>query len=248
MAAIRRSFFVTGTDTDVGKTLVCCALLRAAAKAGFSTVGIKPLAAGAEDSGQGLRNRDALQLQAASTLALPYEQINPVCLEEAVAPHIAAALARRRVQAERLAGFCQGSLALRANLTLVEGAGGWRVPISGREFLSDLAKQLGLPVILVVDMRLGCLNHALLTAEAIVRDGLELAGWVANSRAPQMPYYQQNRDTLLHALDIPLLAEIPPLASPALAEQKAEKSAEKSAEQLAEQAAQCFALDQLLGN
>lgn len=216
MSTLRKSFFVTGTDTDVGKTLVCCAMLRAAAAAGHSTVGMKPLAAGGTQSPEGLRNDDALLLQAASSLQLSYDQINPVCLSEPASPHIAAALSNRKVRVDRLAGFCQGVLSLRANLTLIEGAGGWSVPINEREFVSDLAKQLNLPVILIVGMRLGCLNHALLTGEAIVGKGLRLGGWVANRIDPHMQHYEQNRDTLQEYFNVPLLAEIPHLSGPDL--------------------------------
>lgn len=209
MSTIRKSFFVTGTDTDAGKTLASCAMLRAAVAAGYTAVGMKPLAAGATQTHDGLRNDDALQLQAAGNLALSYDEVNPLCLPDAASPHIAAALAKRSVRVERLAGFCHGVLSLRANLTLLEGAGGWRVPINEREFMSDLAKQLQLPVILVVGMRLGCLNHAMLTGEAIVRDGLRLAGWVANRIDPHMEHYERNRDTLRDCLPAPLLAELP---------------------------------------
>lgn len=209
MSTIRKSFFVAGTDTDVGKTLATCAMLRAAVAAGYTAVGMKPLAAGATQTAEGLRNDDALQLQAAGNLALTYDEVNPICLPEAASPHISAALAKRTVRIERLAGFCHGVLTLRANLTLLEGAGGWRVPLNEREFMSDLAKQLQLPVILVVGMRLGCLNHALLTGEAIVRDGLRIAGWIANRVDPHMEHYERNRDTLRDWLGVPLLAEIP---------------------------------------
>jgi dethiobiotin synthetase len=230
MTAKRKIFFVTGTDTNAGKTLVACALLNAAATAGYTTVAIKPVAAGAVRTEQGLRNADALLLQAASTIKIPYEQVNPVCFEQAFAPHIAAELNGRRVKVDRLAGFCQGVILKRANLTLIEGAGGWRVPLNEREFLSDLGKQLNIPVILVVAMRLGCLNHALLTAEAISRDGLQLAGWVANRIDPHMQCYEENRDTLRSLLDAPLLAEIPFCgATPDPA-----------------RVANCFALDQLM--
>jgi dethiobiotin synthetase len=206
---LRRGYFVTGTDTDVGKTLVCCAILRAAAAAGHTTVGMKPIAAGGAHTDDGMRNDDALQLQAASSLQVSYDEINPVCLPEPASPHIAAELAQRKIRVERLTGFCRGVLGLRANLTLIEGAGGWRVPLNEREFVSDLAKQLNLPVILVVGMRLGCLNHALLTGEAIVRDGLKLAGWVANRIDPDMQHYARNRDTLQDIFNMPPLAEVP---------------------------------------
>lgn len=213
MTQKRKIFFITGTDTDAGKTLVACALLKAASAAGLTTVAIKPIAAGATATEEGLRNTDALQLQAASTIWMPYEQVNPVCLPQAIAPHIAAKMNDKKVKVERLAGFCQGVLLKRADMTIIEGAGGWRVPLNEREFLSDLVKQLNVPVIMVVAMRLGCLNHALLTAEAIIRDGLQLAGWVANRIDPHMQCYEENRDTLQSLLPAPLLAEIPFLAS-----------------------------------
>src|SRR5690606_19893991 len=145
-----RKFFITGTDTDCGKTLVACALLRAAAQAGYSTLAMKPVAAGAELTPEGLRNDDALRLQLAATELLPYAQVNPVCLPDAVSPHLAAVASGKRISVQRLAGFCQGVLLKRADLTLIEGAGGWRVPLNEREFLSDLCKVLNLPVILVV--------------------------------------------------------------------------------------------------
>ena len=214
MTDLRKSFFITGTDTDAGKTLVCCALLKAAALAGYSTAAIKPVAAGASMTAGGLRNQDALLLQAASTFQLPYEQVNPVCFSQAMAPHIAAKKNNKRLPVERLAGFCRGVMMHRANLTLIEGAGGWRVPLNDQEYMSDLVKQLKIPVILVVGMKLGCLNHALLTAEAIYRDGLHIAGWVANRLDPDMVCYEENRDTLQAQLATQLLGEIPFLPSP----------------------------------
>ncbi|HTQ99281.1 MAG TPA: dethiobiotin synthase [Candidatus Acidoferrum sp.] len=213
-AKLRRSFFVTGTDTGVGKTLTTCALLHAANNAGLRTAAMKPVAAGAVPTDEGLRNEDALLLQATCNEALGYDEVNPFCLPAAVAPHIAAALAGRRLSVERIAGFCQGVLMRRANVTLIEGAGGWRVPISERETLADLAKQLKLPVLLVVGVRLGCLNHALLTAEAIHRDGLKLAGWIANTLDPDMPEREANIATLVRQLPAPLVATLPWQATP----------------------------------
>jgi dethiobiotin synthetase len=216
---LRRSYVITGTDTGVGKTLFSCALLRAVAQAGLSTAAIKPVAAGAVSTPEGLRNDDALQLQAASTLQLSYGEVNPICLELALAPHIAAKQAGRRLSVERITGFCQGMLMQRADVTVVEGVGGWRVPLNDRETFADVAKQLKLPVILVVGMRLGCLNHALLTAEAILRDGLTLAGWVANTVDPAMPARAENVETLREQLLMaPLLADIPFLSHPPAAE------------------------------
>lgn len=203
-----KRFFVAGTDTGVGKTLVTSALLLAAAQHGHSTLGLKPLAAGCEPTPEGLRNDDALALQAASTVQLSYEQINPVALREAVAPHLAAQHEGRTLQVARLAGLCRGALP-KADLVLVEGAGGWRVPLSGRETLAQLAMELRLPVILVVGIRLGCLNHALLTAEAIRNDRLPLAGWVANVIDPAMTCIDENIETLQHWLGAPRLATVP---------------------------------------
>jgi dethiobiotin synthetase len=175
-----RAFFITGTDTGVGKTLVSAALLVKAQQNQLTTAALKPVAAGCEETADGLRNDDALLLQKYCQPALSYEQINPIALREAIAPHLAAAHENRRLSVNGLSGFCRGVLSARANFTVVEGAGGWRVPLNARETLADLAKELHLPVILVVGVRLGCINHTLLTVEAIVRDGLPLAAWVAN--------------------------------------------------------------------
>jgi len=206
---VSRAYFITGTDTEVGKTAVACGLLRAAARQGLSTAAVKPVAAGCDARGQ---NEDALALMAAMTEPLPYARVNPVALPDAVAPHIAAARAGRRVRVDQLAGWCRGVIAGGADLTLVEGAGGWRVPVNGRETLADLARELALPVVLVVGMRLGCLNHALLSAEAVCRDGLALAGWVANACGQRMACHDENLDTLRRELPAPLLGELPRLA------------------------------------
>tara|TARA_A100001391_G_scaffold114120_1_gene76951 strand:- start:2365 stop:2982 length:618 start_codon:yes stop_codon:yes gene_type:complete len=174
-------FFITGTDTEVGKTWVSCRLLERARDAGLRCYGLKPVAAGCERTDQGLRNEDAVNLMAASSVALPYEVVNPVTLEAAIAPHIAAQQENRRITLAQLAGYVRGALNSHpADLVLVEGAGGWRVPLNDREMLSGLALELNLPVIQVVGMKLGCINHALLTAEAIQADGLRYTGTVAN--------------------------------------------------------------------
>ena len=200
------TWFVTGTDTGVGKTAVSCGLLVAAARAGLRTAAIKPVAAGCDDAHQ---NDDALLLQASMTEPLAYHQINPVALRAAIAPHIAAHLEGKRMQANQLAGWCRGIMSGRSDLVLIEGAGGWRVPINARETLADVAQQLRVGVVLVVGMRLGCINHALLTAEAIRRDGLELLGWVANQPGSRMDRHQDNLDTLRELLSAPLLGDIP---------------------------------------
>jgi len=202
------TWFVAGTDTGVGKTAVSCALLAAAGKAGLRTAAIKPVAAGCDAAGH---NEDALQLMNWMSESLAYEQVNPIALQAAIAPHIAAQQERRSLQVSRLAGLCRGVMLSGAEFVLIEGAGGWRVPVNARETLADLAVQLQVGVILVVGMRLGCINHALLTAEAIARDGLQLAGWVANQPGQTMPCYQENLDTLVRLLPAPLLGEVPPL-------------------------------------
>jgi dethiobiotin synthetase len=212
-----KGWFVTGTDTEVGKTAISCALLTAAAGAGLSTAAVKPVAAGCDANGH---NEDALQLMAAMTETLDYSQVNPVALASPVAPHIAAEQENRRMQASRIAGICRGVMLGGADFVLVEGAGGWRVPINPRETLADVAVELQVGVILVVGMRLGCINHALLTAEAIRRDGLELAAWVANQPGPRMSCHEENLATLRLLLPAPLLGDVPLLA-PWRAEQAA---------------------------
>lgn len=215
----KKVFFVTGTDTGVGKTLVSAALLIAAKNRGLSTAALKPVAAGCQLTAAGLRNDDALLLQSVITENLAYEQINPVAFEPAIAPHIAAQQARRVLSVDRLAGFCRGVLNT-ADFTLVEGAGGWRVPLNPSETLADLPRALNLPVILVVGVRLGCINHALLTVEAIARDGVQLVGWVANLIDPEMSHQQENIASLAQRIAAPCLAVVPwldNLASPAVA-------------------------------
>ncbi|MFT7372389.1 MAG: dethiobiotin synthetase [Oleiphilaceae bacterium] len=210
-----KAFFITGTDTGVGKTFVSCALLEAAASQSLSTMGLKPMAAGCEqvDIGEGQlqwQNEDAQRLMQHSNVSLPYIQVNPVALKAAASPHIAASLENKTITATRMEGICRGALIKHPDFAIVEGAGGWRVPINPRETMADLAKQLALEVILVVDLRLGCLNHAMLTAEAIRRDGLTLAAWVGNrSSDTVMAYEQENIETLASALNAPLLGCLP---------------------------------------
>ena len=225
-------YFVAGTDTGVGKTLVTCALLHLAAAQGLRTMGLKPVAAGCEDSGDGLRNEDAELISRAMNVSLPYAQVNPVALRPAIAPHIAAQQEGRRITVARLAGLCRGALMTRHDLALIEGAGGWRVPLNDRETLAELAMELQLPVILVVGMRLGCLNHALLTAESIQRTGLPIAGWVANQIDAEMPVLAQNLDTLSAWLPGPCLGHIPALAPELGAETAAQPLYVKAARHL----------------
>jgi len=206
---MKKKYFIAGTDTDVGKTFIACGLLRAFERKGFSTLALKPIAAGCKVTEEGLRNSDALQLMENMSLECSYDQVNPFKVEAAIAPHIALAKEGRRVTVSQMEGLCKGVLIRNGDVCLIEGAGGWRVPVNEREFLSELAVQLQTPVILVVGIRLGCINHALLTAEAIRRDGLPIAGWVANRIDPAMSHADENVEYLKSMLPAPLLGDVP---------------------------------------
>ncbi len=213
----RPRFFLTGTDTDVGKTTVAAALLQRAQEQGHASLGLKPVASGAvRDAGGVLHSSDAQQLMAASSVSLPVEQVCPFLFEAPLSPHLAAALEGRQVQAGRVAGLLRGSLSVAGAhaRVLVEGAGGWRVPINDRETLADVARLLQLPVLLVVGLRLGCINHALLTAEAIRRDGLALAGFYVVQREQQVLAAPEQIATLWQLLGAPCLGVLPWLAVP----------------------------------
>lgn len=207
------AYFVTGTDTEIGKTTIAAGLLHAARLRGLSTAAAKPVASGCVASTDGLRNDDALSLLAQCSLPLRYEEVNPLAFEPAIAPHLAAREAGVQLDVASLLGPTKAILAKGADFALVEGAGGWRVPLAGAENLSDFAVALGLPVILVVGVRLGCINHAVLSAEAIARDGLQLAGWVANVVDPQTSRLEENLATLAERLPAPCLGHVPRLAS-----------------------------------
>jgi dethiobiotin synthetase len=202
-----RSFFVAGTDTGVGKTVVTTAMIRALVRQGLRVAAMKPVAAGAEQTSEGLRNDDAVELARAANVQIGYEQVNPVCLPLPVSPHIAASKASIRidladiVRVHNQIARAPGGV----DVVAVEGAGGWLAPVSDTETMADLAKALGLPVILVVGLRLGCLNHALLTADAIEATGLRLAGWIANHIEAHFPYAEENVATLAQRLPAPLL-------------------------------------------
>lgn len=205
----RSAVFVAGTDTGVGKSLVAASLLAAARVQGRSTAAMKPVASGCEEISGQLRNEDALLLQQYCSLPLTYEQINPIALRAAVAPHLAAEMEGRQLSLQKLEGFGRAVLMARAGFTVVEGAGGWRVPLNRREYLSGLPQALALPVVLVVGIRLGCINHAVLSAEAIAADGLQLVGWVANQLSADMPLAAENIDTLRALMPAPCLGELP---------------------------------------
>jgi dethiobiotin synthetase len=202
-----RGYFITGTDTGVGKTLVACALLHAFAARGYSTVGMKPIASGAERMRAALRSDDVERLIAAASVAAPRHLVNPYCFEPPIAPHIAAQRAGTSIELDLIAR-CHDELAAAADMVVVEGVGGFLVPLGPRIDVATLAVRLGLPVVLVVGMRLGCLNHALLTAEAIAARGLALAGWIANHVDPEMAAADENVRALEERLAAPLVARI----------------------------------------
>lgn len=202
-----RGCFVTGTDTGVGKTLAASALLHALRPHHRRVVGMKPVAAGAVRVAGELTNEDSLALRAASTMWVAPELDNPVLLPDATSPHIAARRAGTRIDIHELRRRFQ-RLAERADFVVVEGAGGFHVPLGDTDTGADLAAALAVPMVLVVGLRLGCLNHALLTAEAIRARGLELAGWIANRIDPAMDYQEDNIAYLKTRLNAPLLADI----------------------------------------
>ena len=213
MTARTRGVFITGTDTDVGKTVVATALVRSLVAAGCRVGVMKPIAAGADPTPEGPRNADALALMAAANVPAPYEQVNPCCLDLPVSPHIAAAKAGIRIDIEPIVRIFE-RLAEGCDLVVTEGAGGWLVPLNDTETVADLAAALGLPVILVVGLRLGCLNHAQLTAHAIEARGLPLAGWIGNYLSPRFEHADENVATLEARIAAPLL-DIVPFQAPA---------------------------------
>lgn len=200
--------FVVGTDTGVGKTHVSCALLQALARHHRRVVGMKPVAAGVVPWGEGWASEDSIALRAASTIAVPPELDTPVLLPDPLSPHIAAERAGVQIDIATIVRAYE-ALSAQADAVVVEGAGGFHVPLSLTETGADLAVALKLPMVLVVGLRLGCLNHALLTAEAIAARGLTLAGWVANRVDPDMLAPEENMAWLQQRLGAPLLAEIP---------------------------------------
>ena len=204
-----RGVFITGTDTGVGKTLFSAALLLRLGEAGIRASACKPVSAGCRRETGRLINADAELLAAVAPLGAPLETVNPVALESAIAPHIAAADEGRGLDAATLAAACRAA-GSGSDYIVVEGAGGWLVPLNDTETLADVAAMLELPVVLVVGLRLGCLNHALLSAAAIRAHGLELAGWVANTMGSPMPRLEENIATLSDRLGAPPLARLPP--------------------------------------
>lgn len=216
MASLPAGYFVTGTDTGVGKTVVTLGLMRHLQDRGRRVVAMKPVASGCRHTAQGLRNADALLLQRQGSLPLKYHEINPYAFEPAIAPHLAAAAAGGRIELDAIrTGFER--LAAQADQVCVEGIGGWLVPLNEAQTAADLAAELGLGIILVVGIRLGCLNHALLTQAVIAGAGLHLAGWVANQPSPGCERAGEIIGALRSRLAAPLLGTVPflPGCSPA---------------------------------
>jgi dethiobiotin synthetase len=211
MINVDHSIFITGTDTGVGKTQVARALIRQLAAAGRGVAGMKPVAAGAEATSHGLRNDDALDLARAASLRLPYAWVNPCCLPRPSSPHLAARSAGVAIDIARIVATYR-QIAARAQIVVVEGAGGWLVPIGEPArpgetgpTLADLAQALGLPVVLVVGLRLGCLNHALLTAAAIRASAVPFAGWIGNTVDPDFPDLEEYVESLDRRMPVPRL-------------------------------------------
>lgn len=201
-------FFVTGTDTGVGKTLVSAALTRALVARGLRVAVMKPIASGSDPTPQGLRNSDALTLMAAANVSAPYEVVNPYCFLPPISPHLAAHEAGVTIDLTLLRSRFD-CLAATSDCVVVEGAGGWLAPLSDTATMADLAAALSLPALLVVGMRLGCLNHALLTRESLSTRGIAFAGWIANAIEPHFDRAAENLATLTARLGEPPLARVP---------------------------------------
>lgn len=208
LSTVTKRFFVTGTDTDIGKTLAACALLQSAARAGYRTAGYKPVASGCELTLEGPRNCDALALMANGTVTLDYHQVNPLAFIAPTSPHIASRDEGRRIDTAALSAGLR-TVAAAADWLVVEGAGGWFTPLGETLTYADWVAAERLPVIMVVGMKLGCINHALLTALAVRQAGLPLAGWIANHPTPVTHRPQDYLAALQQWLDAPLLGEIP---------------------------------------
>ncbi len=206
------SYFITGTDTEIGKTTVSCAIIRALAKKDLRVAAMKPVAAGAFESDGVLHNEDVDALTEASNMKLPISLTTPYLLKTPIAPHLSAELDHTVIDTDHIVA-CYRELRDQADAVIVEGVGGFCVPFTDCTDSTELAVQLGLPVILVVGMKLGCISHALLTAEAIRSRSLTLAGWVANTIDPHMPFFEENIQTLEARLNAPRLGTLPRLES-----------------------------------
>lgn len=200
-----KTFFITGTNTHVGKTRIAVALLQYFSMQGCRTLGIKPVASGAYKQDDHFVNEDAIALSRASSVSVPYGMTNPILLQSPIAPHIAAKQEGRLLSVESVMQGLVPTLAVEVDVRIIEGAGGWMVPLNERESMPDLVRALQCPVILVVGMTLGCLNHAQLTLQAIQASGALCVGWIANCIDPNMLVLQENIDTLRERLTVPCL-------------------------------------------
>lgn len=198
-----QGYFITGTDTNVGKTFFAVRLLNQLRAQGYTTAAIKPIASGCEQTAAGLQNQDALLLQQAATLDFPYHAVNPYAFFEPIAPHIGAQNNNQQLSIKQLIEVSAPILNSDADYIVVEGAGGWLVPLNETETMADFAKALNFSVILVIGIRLGCLNHTLLTWQSMQTSGIKIAGWVANKIDPNMKYIEDNISTLTQYLQIP---------------------------------------------
>lgn len=205
---IARGIFITGTDTGIGKTVASCLLMDALIKQGNNVIGMKPIASGAEKVNGALKNDDAIKLIEHANVDLPYQWVNPYCFEPPVAPHIAARQSNQQIDLTVIEQ-AYDNLAKQADWVIVEGVGGWSVPVNEKETVADIPSRLNLPVILVVGIKLGCINHALLTAEAIRMSNNNLIGWIANQIDIEMRAYNENLITLNERLGCPLMACVP---------------------------------------
>lgn len=197
--------FITGTDTEIGKTTVCCYLLKKYQQQGLSTLGLKPVASGCYKKNKQLVNDDALQLAEHSTIKLAYDLINPIQLQSPVSPNIAACNEGISLTADHICQQLSPSLQVSSDVTLIEGIGGWLVPINPQQTMADVVYQLSIPVILVVGVRLGCINHALLTQQAMLQKKVDCLGWIANQLDPDERRFQENIMTLKKHVKYPLI-------------------------------------------
>ncbi|NDI84964.1 dethiobiotin synthase [Undibacterium crateris] len=220
MTLRERDFFITGTDTEIGKTFCSSALLQAFSQQGASTLGLKPIASGAEWRDEQWHNEDVDALMAASSVQAPQTLVCPYLMQTPAAPHIVAKLEHVSIELPRIQAACEQARSL-ADVVIVEGVGGFCVPLNEHTDTAQLAQVLNLPVILVVGLRLGCINHALLTAQAIRAQGLTLAGWIANTVDPDMLYLQDNIAAIAQRIAAPLLGHIPRLRGTATEQRSA---------------------------
>lgn len=206
---LTNGFFILGADTGVGKTMVACALLTGLKAQGLSTIGLKPIASGAQLTSVGLRNDDALHLQKAASIWLPYHQVNPFCFKDSIAPHIAAERDNSFLSVSDIMKSCQLALSCQADYAVIEGVGGVCVPLNKKETFTDLVQIMGLPIILVVGMRLGCLNQAMLTWKYLQQRQIPVIGWIANQTDSEMECIEENTSFLKCSFDVPYLGFFP---------------------------------------